>query len=115
MLRNIYYGWFIVAAGLIIISIDGFLLYSFGIYMPYLKESFGSSHIESSSLFSIRNIVFAFSMIISGRLIDRFNPRTVIFIGGFTSVAGMFLTAYATNMWQLTLTYAVLPGIGLGR
>ena len=114
MFKNIYYGWIIVAAGLIIISLDGILLYSFGIYMPYLKESFGSTHLESSSLFSIRNIVFAFSMIISGRLIDRFNPRVVIFIGGFTAVVGIFLTSYATNMWQLILTYAVLPGIGNG-
>ena len=114
MFRNVYYGWFIVAAGLIIISLDGLLLYSFGIYMPYLKESYGASHLQSASLFSIRNIVFAVSMIISGRLIDRFNPKWVIFIGGFTAVAGMFLTAYATNMWQLVLTYAVLPGIGNG-
>ena len=114
MFRQVYYGWYIVAAGLIIISLDGLLLYSFGIYMPYLKESYGASHLQSSSLFSIRNIVFAISMIISGRLIDRFNPKWVIFIGGFTAVAGMFLTAYATNMWQLIITYAVLPGIGNG-
>jgi len=114
MFKQVYYGWYIVAAGLIIISLDGLLLYSFGIYMPYLKESYGASHLQSSSLFSIRNIVFAISMIISGRLIDRYNPKWVIFIGGFTAVAGMFLTAYATNMWQLIITYAVLPGIGNG-
>jgi len=114
MFKNIYYGWLIVAAGLLIISLDGLLLYSFGIYMPYLKESFDSTHLQSSLLFSIRNIVFAFSMIIAGRLIDRFNPKWVIFIGGFTAVAGIFLTTYATDMWQLILTYSILPGIGNG-
>lgn len=114
MFRNIYYGWFIVAAGLIIISLDGILLYSFGIYMPYMKESFDITHLESSSLFSVRNIVFAFAMIISGRLIDRFNPKVVIFLGGFTAVLGMFLTAYAKSDWQLIFAYAVLPGIGNG-
>lgn len=114
MFKNIYYGWLIVAAGLLIISLDGLFLYSFGVYMPYLKESFDSTHLQSSLLFSIRNIVFAFSMIIAGRLIDRFDPKWVIFIGGFTAVAGMFLTAYATDTWQLILTYSILPGIGNG-
>lgn len=114
MFRNTYYGWFIVAAGFMIISLDGILLYSFGIHMPYMKELFDIDHLESSSLFSVRNVVFAFSMIVAGRLIDKFNPKVVIFIGGFTAVAGMFLTAYATSDWQLIFAYAVLPGIGNG-
>jgi OFA family oxalate/formate antiporter-like MFS transporter len=114
MLRNIYFGWFIVAAGLIIISLDGILLYSFGISVPYLEESFHASHLEISSLITIRNIFFAFSMIIAGRLIDKYNPKYVIFIGGLTAVIGIFLTAYAENLWQLRLYYAVLPGIGNG-
>ena len=114
MLKNIYYGWFIVAAGLIIISLDGILLYSFGIYVPYLEEAFDATHLEISSLITIRNIFFAFSMIVAGRLIDRYNPKYVIFLGGLTAVLGMFFSAWAQNLWQLTLTYAVLPGIGNG-
>ncbi len=114
MFRDIYYGWFIVAAGLIIISLDGVLLYSFGIYMPYLIESFDLTHFQSSGLFSVRNVVFAFAMIIAGRLIDRFNPKAVIFLGGFTAVLGMFLTAYAKSDLELIIAYAVLPGIGNG-
>lgn len=82
--------------------------------MPYLKESFGFSHITSSSLFTVRNIVFAISMVVAGRLIDRYNPKTVILLGGSTAAIGMFLSSYATNMWQLLITYAVLPGIGNG-
>ncbi len=114
MFRNIYYGWFIVAAGLIIISLDGILLYSFGIFVPYLEESFDASHLEISSLITIRNIFFAFSMIIAGRLIDKYNPKYVIFIGGLTAVLGMLFTATADNLWELTFYYAVLPGIGNG-
>jgi OFA family oxalate/formate antiporter-like MFS transporter len=114
MFRQVYYGWYIVAAGLIIISLDGILLYSFGIFVPYLEKSYNASHLEISSLITIRNIFFAFSMIIAGRLIDKYNPKYVIFIGGLTAVLGMLFTASAENMWQLTLTYAVLPGIGNG-
>ena len=114
MLRDIYYGWFNVAAGLIIISLDGILLYSFGIYVPYLEKAFDATHLEISSLITIRNIFFAFSMIIAGRLIDRYNPKYVIFLGGLTAVLGILFTASAENLWQLTLTYAVLPGIGNG-
>ncbi len=114
MLRNIYYGWFIVAAGLLIISLDGILLYSFGIFVPYLEKSFDATHLEISSLITVRNIFFAFSMVIAGRLIDKYNPKYVIFIGGLTAVIGMLFTAYADNLWELAFFYAVLPGIGNG-
>ena len=114
MFNRIYYGWFIVAAGLIIISLDGILLYSFGIYVPYLEEKFNSTNLEIDSLITIRNIVFAVSMVVAGRLIDRYNPKYVIFIGGFTAVAGMFLSAFVDHFWELIITYAVLPGIGNG-
>jgi len=110
--KKIYYGWYIVAASLFIIILDGLLLYSFGVFLPYINEEFGLSRAEGSSLFSFRSLILAPGFIIAGRLIDKYDPRIVIFCGGSIAALGMILSGFATNMWQLILFYSVFVGIG---
>ena len=80
--KKIYYGWYIVAASLLIIILDGLLLYSFGVFLPYINDEFGFTRTEGSALFSFRSIIAAPGFIIAGRLIDKYDPRVVIFGGG---------------------------------
>lgn len=110
--KKIYYGWYIVAASLLIIILDGLLLYSFGVFMPYINEEFGLSRAEGSSLFSFRSLILAPGFIIAGRLIDKYDPRIVIFCGGSIAALGMILSGFATSVWQLILFYSVFVGIG---
>lgn len=114
MLKKTYYGWYIVAASLILIALDGLLLYSFGIFMPYLKETYGFTHTVGSSLFSVRCFVFAFSMILAGRLTDKYDPRIVIFSGGIVAALGIMLSSFATETWHLLVTYSIMAGFGNG-
>ncbi|GJM16181.1 MAG: MFS transporter [Thermodesulfobacteriota bacterium] len=110
--KKIYYGWYIVAASLLIIILDGLLLYSFGVFLPYINEEFGLSRAEGSSLFSFRSLILAPGFIIAGRLIDKYDPRIVIFGGGLIAALGMILSGFAQNTWQLILTYSVMVGLG---
>lgn len=114
MLKRIHYGWFIVLAGLLLIILDGLLLYSFGVFMPYLNEMFDLSRALGSSLFSVRCFVLAFSLVLAGKLIDLYDPRLVIFAGGIIAALGIFLTAFATEVWHLYLTYSFMVGLGDG-
>jgi MFS family permease len=110
--KKIYYGWYIVAASLFIIILDGLLLYSFGVFLPYINEEFGLSRAEGSALFSFRAIILAPGFIIAGRLIDKYDPRWVIFGGGSIAALGMILSGFATTTWQLILFYGVFVGLG---
>jgi len=110
--KKIYYGWYIVAASLFIIVLDGLLLYSFGVFLPYINDEFGLSRAEGSSLFAFRSLILAPGFIIAGRLIDKYDPRIVIFCGGSIAALGMILSGFAANMWQLILFYSVFVGIG---
>jgi len=110
--KKIYYGWYIVAASLFIIILDGLLLYSFGVFLPYINEEFALSRAEGSALFSFRSLILAPGFIIAGRLIDKYDPRIVIFGGGSIAALGMILSGFAQNTWQLILTYSVLVGLG---
>ena len=115
MLRNrIFYGWIIVIAGHLLITLDGMVLYSFGIFLPYLNEAFGLSTAAGSSFFSLRCVCMAFSFVFAGRLIDTHDARYLTFFGGLTGAFGFLLSAYAENVWELYITYSVMVGIGDG-
>lgn len=115
MLKNRYfYGWVIVAAGFMLIFLDGMLLYSFGIFLPYLNEGFNLSKTAGSSLFSVRCVCLAFSLAFAGKLIDKHDPRLVTFLGGLVAAAGLFLSSFATEFWELYVTYSAMVGIGDG-
>ena len=111
---KIFYGWYIVGASLILIIMDGLLLYCFGVFLPYLNSEFGLSRAAGSSIFSIRSIVLAFSLVLAGRMVDKYDPRVVVISGGIIAALGMFLSGVSTNAWHLYLSYGFLIGLGDG-
>ncbi|MDE2987759.1 MAG: MFS transporter [Chloroflexota bacterium] len=88
--RKIFFGWYIVAAGMVInMLIGGLVFHSFSFYVAELKAEF----LWSASLFA-----FAFTLTrvesgvlgpIQGWLIDRFSPRTMIRWGVGLTAVGM--------------------------
>ena len=115
MLRNkLFYGWVIVIAGHLLITLDGMVLYSFGIFLPYLNEAFDLSKTVGSSFFSLRCVCMAFSFVFAGRLIDTHDARYLTFFGGLIAAFGFLLSAHAENIWELYITYSVMVGIGDG-
>lgn len=111
---GIFYGWYIVAASLIIITLDGLLLYTYGVYMPFMDTEFGLSRTEVSSIYAFRSIVLAFSLTIAGRLVDKYDPRAVIFGGGLIAALGLLLSGFATQKWHIWTSYGLLIGLGDG-
>ncbi len=59
-------------------------------------------------------LVFAFSMILAGKLQDRFGPRVVAMIGGALVGAGFILISQTSQYWVWILGFGVLAGMGIG-
>ena len=88
--RNLFFGWYIVAAGMVInMLIGGLVFHSFSFYVAELK----AEYLWSASLFA-----FAFTLTrvesgvlgpIQGWLIDRFSPKTMIRWGVALTAVGM--------------------------
>lgn len=112
--KKIFYGWYILASSLILIIMDGLLLYSFGVFLPYLNKEFGFSRAIGSSIFSLRSVVLAFSLTLAGRLVDKYDPRVVIVSGAVIAALGMLLSGIATKGWHLYVSYGFLIGLGDG-
>jgi len=112
--KKIFYGWYIVGASLILIIMDGLLLYSFGVFLPYLNEEFGFSRAMGSSIFSLRSLVLAFSLTLAGRLVDKYDPRVIVLSGGVITALGVFLSGFAAKAWEIYLFYGIFVGLGGG-
>ncbi len=111
---GIFYGWYIVAAGLVLIILDGLLLYSFGVFLPSINSKFNLSEATGASIFALRSFVLAFSLPMSGKLVDKYDPRIVIFSGGLVCVLGMFLSAFADTTLEFFISFGVIIGLGDG-
>ncbi len=109
---GIFYGWYIVAAGLVLIILDGLLLYSFGVFLPGINSKFNLSEASGASIFALRCFVLAFSLPLSGKLVDKYDPRKVIFSGGLICVLGMFLSAFADTTLEFFISFGVIIGFG---
>jgi MFS transporter, OFA family, oxalate/formate antiporter len=113
-------GWRVTFAGLGINLALG-ILYTWSIFKMTIKESIlagdGLYNWSLSSLndpYAVCCLVFAFAMILAGRVQDRTSPRVTAVIGGVLTGAGLILIAFSTSWIVWILGFGVLMGMGLG-
>lgn len=89
---NLYYGWYIVAAGWGMQVLMGALLFhAYGSYAAVMREEFGWSKTLFSAAFSMSQAESAVLGPVQGRLIDRFGPRVMSQIGVVIFGSGFLL------------------------
>ncbi len=89
---KIFYGWYIVGAGLIInMLIGGLTMNAFGFYAAALKDEFGWSATIFGVAAAVTRVESGLLGPIQGWMIDRFGPRWMIRLGITTTALGMIL------------------------
>jgi MFS family permease len=111
---NIFYGWYIVAAGTLLMATCFGISYSFSVYFPALQSDFSWNRTATSGVFSLYLLLVGFFSILCGRAIDRFGPKPVVFIMGIVTGISLILTARVHALWQLYISYSVLLAAGTG-
>ena len=114
-------GWFVTFSGTAINLALG-VLYTWSIFKGAIRASIekggvGSFNWDISKLndpYSIACFVFAFSMILAGKLQDRFGPRLTAFIGGVLVGLGFVLISQTTAYILWVLGFGILVGAGIG-
>ncbi|PKM67600.1 MAG: MFS transporter [Firmicutes bacterium HGW-Firmicutes-19] len=102
----------LVGAILIQLCIGG--IYTWSLFNQPLADAFGWSKSDVFLTYSIAIFVFAFATLFAGRLQDRFGPRLVATIGISLYSGGLMLTSFASELWQLYITYGIIAGAGVG-
>ncbi|MBU8911406.1 MAG: MFS transporter [Desulfobacterales bacterium] len=111
---SLFYGYTIIVASFFIQAIVWGTSNSFGIFFVPLINEFGWSRATISGAASLCFLVHGLASILLGNLNDRFGPRLIMSVCGFSLGLGFMLMARVNAAWQLYLFYGLVTGIGLG-
>jgi len=111
---RLFYGWVILATFLVINTVSHGLSNSFGVFFKSIEGEFGLTRMVTSGVFSAHMALGCVVSIIGGWALDRYGPRTIIFLMGLFAGLSLLLTSQAGSSWQLFVTYSLLLSIGTG-
>lgn len=112
-------GWSVVFAGTGINLALG-ILYTWSIFKGAIKTSIetgGEFNWEMASIndpYAVCCLVFAFAMILAGKVQDKFGPRVTALIGGLMVATGFVAISQTSSYWGWVLGFGVLAGAGIG-
>ena len=112
-------GWSVALAGLGINLALG-VLYAWSIFKGEITESikaggpFDWDLASANDPYALCCLMMAFSMILAGKVQDRFGPRLTAMIGGGLVGAGMLWAASSTDYLSWLLGFGLLTGMGSG-
>ncbi|MBB6214480.1 MFS family permease [Anaerosolibacter carboniphilus] len=105
--------WMFVFGGIIIMMCLG-TVYSWSTFRLHIEKIFNAGATLSGLPYMTSLAFYAFFMFLIGKYLDRYTPRQVISAGAFLVALGWILSAYAPNIYILTITYGVIIGTGVG-
>ncbi len=111
---KLYYGYVIVVATFIIITVVFGVIFNFGLFLGPMLNEYGWSRAETSAAYSLVFFIYALLGIFAGRLNDRFGPRIIMTVSSIFLGAGFLLMPLITAIWQFYLFYGIIVGIGAG-
>jgi MFS family permease len=107
--RGIFYGWWVLAAMTILLTVGSALAWSsFTFYITPMEDEFGWSRTQTSVGAVITMVCFAVSAPITGWWIDRRGARSALILGVIGTTAGFLLLAQTATLWQFYLYWAVV-------
>ncbi|HEY2754143.1 MAG TPA: oxalate/formate MFS antiporter [Pseudolabrys sp.] len=106
--------WIQLVLGLIAMMSISSPQYVWTLFVKPFQDGTGGSLAAIQITFSIVIVIQTWFSPVQGYLIDKFGPRLLIALGCILSGAGWVLSAYATSLTALYLTYGLFCGIGTG-
>ena len=113
MSKRISFGWFVLAAGFAVMIVGYAMRNSFTVFYPVIVQDFGWTRGITAVMFSVTLLCYGFMAPVAGGLVDRFDPRIVLTLGGLVVGGGMALCSVATETWHFYLSYGVMVAVGL--
>ena len=111
---RIFYGWVIVAVGIVVSCIGMGAMSSLGVFLQPMSEAMGWSRTGISTAALLNFLSMGAGAFIWGALSDRFGTRIVVLAGGALMGLGMVLGSQARTLLEFQLTFGVVVGLGVG-
>ena len=111
--RNVYYGWWLAAAGMGLGFLGALNNYGFGVFFLPITKDLGLSRARTSLVFSAARLEGGLEAPIAGWLTDRFGPRTMLLVGNtLTGVGFILLGTKVQSFWSLFIIWVFITSVG---
>lgn len=105
--------WRFIVLGITIMMFLG-TVYSYSVFRVALEDLFQIGAAKSGLPYMFALAFYAICMLIIGKYMRHFHPRTLILIGGYLVATSWILSSFAMNIYLLTMIYGILGGAGVG-
>jgi len=109
----VFYGWLIVATGIVVYALGYGARYSFSVIFPSLLEEFQWSRDITATILSVHLLAYGLVAPVAGDLTDRIGPRKTMAFGTVLLALGLALSGAGSKLWHFYLSFGVLSGAGL--
>lgn len=107
-------GWVLATAAAASNFVTFGVLFSFGLFLTPLSETFGASTAAVASIFSGSVFCYYLAGALGGMLGDRWGARPVVAFGAIALPLGLVGAAASDQLWQLFALYVPLVGLAVG-
>ena len=111
---KLYYGWVIVAVGIVVGCIGMGGLMSFGVFLQPMADSLGWSRAGISTASTLAFIWMGVGGFLWGRLFDRYGARIVVLLGGLLLGLGLIVASQAQSLPMFLAAYGTVVGLAVG-
>ena len=111
---NLFYGWVIVAVGIVVTCVGFGAMLTLSIFLVPMAEAMGWSRTGIATAALLNFLCMGLGAFLWGSLSDRFGTRTVVVSGGALLGLGMVLASQATTLLQFQLLYGTVVGLATG-
>ena len=114
MRRAFFYGWVVVAVTAIVVLITAGVRSAPGAFLLTMTAEPGWSTASVSFAADAGLIVFGFAGPVSGWLMGRIGVKNVVLVSLAVTGVALLATSLVREIWQLTLLFGLLSGLGTG-
>src|SRR5262245_66419244 len=108
----IYYGWWVLAASVVIVGLQGMLVFGLPVFYSSFIDTFGWSRTQIVFGSTVFRWVFGSMSLLGGVIIDKKGVRLVLIVGSVLVGTAYLLLTQMTALWHY-YCIAVIFGLGL--
>jgi MFS family permease len=111
---RLFYGWVIVAVGVVVGCIGMGGVMSFGVFLQPMADSLGWSRAGIATASTLAFLWMGVGGFLWGSLYDRYGARMVVLLGGLLQGLGLVLASRAQSLPVFLATYGTAAGLAAG-
>jgi MFS family permease len=112
--RTLFYGWIVVAVAAAVVLVTAGVRSAPGAFLLSMTDEPGWSTAAVSFAAAVGLVVFGLAGPLSGWLMGRIGVRNVVLLSLTVTAVALTATSLVREIWQLTLVFGLLSGLGTG-